>query len=641
MLGNLIVFLTVIKSLQHKSNKDWFFLYIISFFQILLAAGLSISPALLFIFTAFVLLLITAIYFQEINNAQTELQKETHHTKDYLDNSKFSSISGIRLFTYSLVCICCVLLVGIPLFLIMPRGSTVGLGIGAEALGGISTGFSDQVRLGAIGRIQQSDRVVMRVQVEGNIAAESLNNLRWRGITLDSFNNFGWRQSKHDSSDRRLLEKENGFYRLGKVSDITHLTTQTVMLEPLDTNVIFGAPRLIALSGNFGLLVTDSAESITANEKSVRQTYKAYSDLREFSEEILNKEKKSLEDAPANYTQLPAIDLRIGALAEEIVTNAKAQTRYQKAAAIERYLQNSFAYSLDMKAGGSEPLADFLFNVRAGHCEYFSTAMAVMLRTQGIPTRVVNGFQRGQYNEMAGVYIVTEKEAHSWVEVYFPSQDAWVTFDPTPPAGFNLNENADFKAVYLARLNSFVQALETFWIQYIIGYDGQEQMSLFRSVKSSYADLQDVSGDFAREIFNRILIAWKSFQEGESFVEKAQSIGLIALYIGGILTLIVLPVSLIRFLAKIFAKRRRHRRRAQLIEFYEDMSRILAKQGFRRLASETPMEFAEKVGLSEVEFITEKYNEVRFGERTLTRADVENVGRMLKSLENRREVKTV
>ena len=88
-----------------------------------------------------------------------------------------------------------------------------------------------------------------------------------------------------------------------------------------------------------------------------------------------------------------------------------------------------------MRASGPDPLADFLFNVRAGHCEYFSTAMVVMLRTQGIAARVVNGFLPGEYNEAAGAYTVRQSDAHSWVEVYFPETNSWVTFDPTPAAG--------------------------------------------------------------------------------------------------------------------------------------------------------------------------------------------------------------
>ena len=119
------------------------------------------------------------------------------------------------------------------------------------------------------------------------------------------------------------------------------------------------------------------------------------------------------------------LDPRIAERAQ-LVTET-ATNRYDAAALIEYHLRNDFGYTLDQKAGGDQPLADFLFNVREGHCEYFATAMAIMLRTQGIPTRVVNGFQQGEYNETADVYVVRQREAHSWVEVYFPGEDAWVS----------------------------------------------------------------------------------------------------------------------------------------------------------------------------------------------------------------------
>ena len=102
---------------------------------------------------------------------------------------------------------------------------------------------------------------------------------------------------------------------------------------------------------------------------------------------------------------------------------------------VEEYLRTSFGYTLEQKASGDDPLSDFLFNVREGHCEYFATAMAVMLRTKGIATRVVNGFQEGEFNATANMYVVRQRHAHSWVEVYFPGENAWITFDPTPSAG--------------------------------------------------------------------------------------------------------------------------------------------------------------------------------------------------------------
>ena len=107
---------------------------------------------------------------------------------------------------------------------------------------------------------------------------------------------------------------------------------------------------------------------------------------------------------------------------------------YDKAVAIERFLRSRYAYTLKLSGKpGDDPLAHFLFETHAGHCEYFASAMTIMLRTLGIPSREVNGFLPGEYNDLAGDYIVRASDAHSWVEVYFPGT-GWVTFDPTPAA---------------------------------------------------------------------------------------------------------------------------------------------------------------------------------------------------------------
>src|SRR2546423_5090616 len=136
-------------------------------------------------------------------------------------------------------------------------------------------------------------------------------------------------------------------------------------------------------------------------------------------------------DIRSTYLQLPpGLDPRIQEFAREITR--KATTPFDKAVAIENHLRSRFAYTLNLtgKPGG-DPLAHFLFQTRAGHCEYFASAMIIMLRTLGIPSREVNGFLRGEYNDLAGDYIVRASDAHSWVEVYFPGT-GWVAFDPTP-----------------------------------------------------------------------------------------------------------------------------------------------------------------------------------------------------------------
>src|SRR5262249_23695685 len=138
-------------------------------------------------------------------------------------------------------------------------------------------------------------------------------------------------------------------------------------------------------------------------------------------------------DISERYLQLPAeLDPRIAVLAQS--ATAHTTTAYDKAAALENFLKTKYSYTLDLTGNpGKDPLAHFLFETRAGHCEYFASAMTVMLRMLGIPAREVNGFLPGEYNDLGGDYIVRASDAHSWVEVYFAG-NGWIVFDPTPAA---------------------------------------------------------------------------------------------------------------------------------------------------------------------------------------------------------------
>ncbi len=130
------------------------------------------------------------------------------------------------------------------------------------------------------------------------------------------------------------------------------------------------------------------------------------------------------------YTRLPEeTPSRLGELTAEIVRDA--ETRYERANAVERWLETSKRYSLNVSHTPGEPIADqFIFEMDRGYCQYFATAMTVMLRSQDVPARYVVGFAGGQPvgNDE---YLVTSDTAHAWVEVFL-SGVGWVTFDPTP-----------------------------------------------------------------------------------------------------------------------------------------------------------------------------------------------------------------
>ncbi|MBM4464273.1 MAG: transglutaminase domain-containing protein [Chloroflexi bacterium] len=104
---------------------------------------------------------------------------------------------------------------------------------------------------------------------------------------------------------------------------------------------------------------------------------------------------------------------------------------YDRATALESYLRNiKYNELIEAPPAGQDGVDYFLFDVRQGHCDYYASAMAVMARAIGIPARVAAGYSQGQYNAATGAYRVRERDAHAWVEVYFPRY-GWVEFEPT------------------------------------------------------------------------------------------------------------------------------------------------------------------------------------------------------------------
>jgi hypothetical protein len=126
-----------------------------------------------------------------------------------------------------------------------------------------------------------------------------------------------------------------------------------------------------------------------------------------------------------------AVQQNIHELAVQITQGAT--TPADQATAIETYLRTNYAYTLtpNNPPSNQDPLDYFLFKTKEGYCEYFATAMGDLLRSLGIPTRLVNGYGSGTYNESLGRYVVKESDAHTWVEVYFPNY-GWIPYEPTP-----------------------------------------------------------------------------------------------------------------------------------------------------------------------------------------------------------------
>ena len=623
-LAHLIVFLSAVKLLQVKKDRDWVFLYLISFFEVLLAAGLSFSPVFLGTLTLYLLCGLSAVTAFEIQKARRSLA----HTETRLlvpPDSRVFKKSGqrswhtseaARLPFVAVALLILIFVLALPLFLIAPRSGAAALTrTGGPAPNFI--GFSENVTLGQIGTLKQSEEIVMRVRVENS---QPLRELRWRGVALDEFTGAGWRKSAQARQVDPVLP-ERGFFKIDTTEALHRLTTQTFFLEPLESSVLFAAPRVVALQGDLPFVRVDEEGSVQSRRHGFeRIMYKALSDTTEPRMDQLRNDLRPLPVSYYRYLQLPEkLDPRVHQLAMTVILHANASNRYDAAKAIESHLQREYPYSFDMKASGPDPLADFLFNVKTGHCEYFASAMVVMLRTHGIASRVVNGFLPGEYNDAAGAYTVRQSDAHSWVEVYFPETRSWVTFDPTPSAG----RTETVRTGLTAQLQKYGEALELLWFQYVVGYDKQEQRSLASSIHNRVFDY----GRIASNMLNTM----SRYLTGNVLAVAAG------------VTAFALALLLILFGQRIWSWTRARitqssgdGRALSNVKFYERLISLMEQRGVSRDQHLTPLEFANTLRSNEVMVITRAYNRVRYGGQKLSPAERKEVERALFALEEHR-----
>jgi hypothetical protein len=309
------------------------------------------------------------------------------------------------------------------------------------------------------------------------------------------------------------------------------------------------------------------------------------------------------------YLQLPQLDPRIPALARQIA--ADARTPLDQARAIERYLPANYGYTLDLAGPApADPLAHFLFERRAGHCEYFAAAMTVLVRSLGIPARYVNGFLGGDYNDVGGDYIIRARHAHSWVEVYFPGY-GWLTFDPTPPA-------AERPVGLLTRLGFYWDWFELQWSEWVINYDFFRQDTLAQNLRSASRDwtLQvRVEFESVRSSGAERLRRWQARLEA------------LPLWLPSLLVALIVPALCLRHPSLrerlALAWRLRMSRGPLPLQAaalsYRRMLRLLERRGWRKSEAQTPLEFAAALPRGNISapvaHLTELYQAARFGGR--------------------------
>jgi transglutaminase-like putative cysteine protease len=313
----------------------------------------------------------------------------------------------------------------IVLFFGLPRLEAGGIGGQGDEVG-----LGDQVELGDVGTLKDNPSLALRATVRDANGNLQTGPFYFRGTVFDHFARNRWTSTLTGKARRAAV---------GRL-DHPEVLVQEIVLEPLKDGVLVGLPGVVRLEFGDGRRVLRDLNGVWRRTgKPSRQAYTVWSvppsvaDRPDPMRQAASRSEQATLRGSAWTSLPPDLDPRIAELALQIVTEAGVEGDPKaEARALERWLRSEFEYTLVPDPDlGDQPLSGFLFDTRRGHCEYFASALAVMLRTRGIPARLVGGFYGGEPNPFADWVLIRQSDAHAWVEAWL-SDAGWEQLDATP-----------------------------------------------------------------------------------------------------------------------------------------------------------------------------------------------------------------
>lgn len=602
---HLVLFTMVVRMFSLQRIRDHYMLAILSFLMVLASAVLTVDSLFVLTFAGFLLVAVVTFVLMEMRHSFTG---ETTPAQDPRQ-ADFNQRMGFSLLAVSPAIMLLILAGSFVIFFFLPRVSSRYL-TAYTPTSDVSTGFTDHLQLGRIGEIQQSSAVVMHIQLLNG--SNSGFDLKWRGVALTDFDGKTWSNS---FAQIQLRSSSDGSYRLAPMRYLPASQSASrrslryrVTMEPLGSNVFFLAEQPRSLVGNYHPVTTDLGGAVyDLDLEHPINRYEAESELPETDLEALRLAADTPPQAGNQYLQLPPLDLRISQLARLIT--ASSTNNYDSALAIEQYLRTHYAYTLQLpRAVPRDPLANFLFERKQGHCEYFASSMAVMLRSIDIPSRIVTGFRTGEFNDLTGQYVVRASNAHSWVEVYFPGF-GWISFDPTPAGSLPPQTG-------WSRLRLYLDAAASFWREWIINYDSSHQLTLGHNAVSNSRRFVDETRRWIATQHHSLL---RSARHVHNLIASFPVRWLAGATAFAVALLFLLNLrSLLRAFhaSRLRAKPERAPRESAAL-WYEQMVIRLARLGWRKSPSQTPEDFVaairEPALQAQVAIFTRTYESARFG----------------------------
>jgi hypothetical protein len=676
VIGEFLVILQIVKLYEQRSNRDYAQLLVLS---LLLMVASAINTASLWFGLTFIAFLFLSLYCCLLFH----LKVETDHAKAVMhiapdkvnpltlrQDQRYLS-SSMRRLTAAVSAVSVAMAVFV--FLFFPRGPGQGL-FGSQFQlrpQQTLTGFSGEVRLDSVSRIQQNPEVVAHVKMWEDGRPVTGGSVYLRGKTFDAWDD---KPGSYRWSKSYFEEEGAGPVRAGETTQFAaplagvKLTRQEVVLQPTGDGTLFamrgvlsfspGRDMKVTLSGVDGSLY--SPEPITQQLKYEVVSSDQLPPARMSGQRLINDIANFRFRGTAEPSGLPPIDdtqalvqMREYALRPEVsgagadgrplgsqrwaITRQRglgtppSPTEFDRpiAQAIEKHLSQNpaYRYTLDLtdsrRPADVDPLVWFVTDEqdgRRGHCEYYAGAMVRLCHALGIQARLVVGFRCDNYNAIAGHFIVQQLHAHAWVEVLTP--DGWETFDPTTGNGAPATRNSDG---FWSTMRHMMDFLESRWANWVVAYDQESRTSLIQNVDTGLTNTAAASNQWMNQVkdwFN----AMNFYIVSSSLLSAA--IWLMSLGVAG---------AVAWFLIEKWRLRRRAARiglgalpeadqirLARQLGFYDELLRLLERRGIARPAHMTPLEFSNSITFlpaevyDAVQRMTRIFYRVRYGSAELS-----------------------
>ena len=587
---HVVFFVATVKTLTARTARDYLFVAAVAFIEILAAALFSSSGTFFFCLVLYLLCAVAALASSEVRSLGRG---------DFLIARVPHRAVPPRLLGVATFMTAGILVLTAGLFFLLPRTASAALRF-LNSNRYHLTGFSNDVTLGEVGELKSDSRAVMHVRAYGE---ELPANLKWRGLALERFDGHRW--STNPSSFEQSSPERNGLIRVAddwQRRRTGHRVTYRVVIQNVDADALFiaGVPEFLNL-GQTKLLRSPSGSFRVGFVPSDTLMYEVNSSIG--PPEARPSEPRVWRLTASEREQnlrLPRVDPRIAPLALELTRGARSEA--ERVHMLEQNLRKRYGYSLELPEHEPvDPVANFLFERKQGYCEYFASAMTIMLRSLGVPARLVNGFQSGITNPYSGMLVIRASDAHTWVEAFLPDT-GWTVFDPTPFAAVSSRNSI------WTRLNLYVDAADTFWREWVLSYDIGQQITLASRIEMQTRRFRSSGTGMGLD--------WLKSFVTDGLLNNAWRWGRPILLILVMAVTAFLTLRWLRDGQPSSRARAGRSRPGDATLLYQRMLKLMRRRGYQKPSWLTPREFATNVRGArgeELERFTAAYYAVRFG----------------------------